>query len=106
MQDSEIHRLARRIEELSTNLGVILRLVGEDGKSLGNELPCAIPSLSIALALSTGTRSTTSNEGIIISIIPINVRSERLLLAIFGEVTQDTAYKALSKIPELLVRSI
>ncbi|OAA31925.1 hypothetical protein AT15_03615 [Kosmotoga arenicorallina S304] len=106
MQDSEIHKLASRIEELSTDLGVVLRLIDEEGKSLGSELPCTIPSLSVALAVNSGTRSTTSNEGIIISVIPIIVRGKRFLLAVFGEVTSDTGYKALSKIPELLVRGI
>ena len=106
MQESEIHRLVNTLEGLSSELGVILRVVNEKGESLGDELPCVIPPLSITLAVNTGTRSTTSSEGFLITVVPTRVKGEKFLLAIFGEVTQDTGYRAISKLPELLVRGI
>jgi len=37
MQESEIHRLVNTLEGLSSELGVILRVVNEKGESLGDE---------------------------------------------------------------------
>ncbi|AKI96503.1 hypothetical protein [Kosmotoga pacifica] len=105
MLESEIQKFVMELESLSPELGIELRLINEKGESLGTELPCRVPSLSIALAVSTGTRSTTSSEGILVSVIPVNVRGNKFLLAVFGEVTQDTGYRLLSKLPELIMRS-
>lgn len=101
--ENKLEKAALKLEELGKLIGLNLNLLDENGNSLGTPLDGEIPPLVLALAKGTGSRSSTSSGLDIISILPVKLLEQELLISIAGEMRPETGFELIKYIAENLI---